>query len=139
MTGIGWLAAVAEIEQAALSCDMQVAIQEDINRVISELVAMLRPDYGWQADVLVRLRDAVNKRDLLAAEEQFASGDIWGAAGSVRDVSFGDSASNARKCELEIELVDTFASVGIANKAASEMAAIYRRWIAEGVFNRPAA
>lgn len=114
---------------------MQVTFREDVSRIISELVAMLRPDYGWHADVLIRLREAVNRRDLQGAEDQFASGDIWGGSGSVRDVSFVDSASNARKCELEIELVDAFASAGIANEAATEMAAIYRRWIAEGIFN----
>lgn len=118
---------------------MKVAIREDINRVISELVGMLRPDYDWQADVLMGLREAVNRHDLQAAEEQFSSGNIWGGSGSVRDVSFVDSASNARKCELEIELVDAFGRAGITSKAASEMAAIYRRWIADGVFNRPSA
>ena len=118
---------------------MQAAFREDVSRIIAELVALMRPGYGWQADVLIRLRDAVNRHDLKGAKEQFASNDIWGGSGSVRDVSFVDSASNARKCELEIELVDAFASEGIANRAATEMAAIYRRWIAEDIFKRPSA
>ena len=116
---------------------MKQAIRENVNRIIAELVGMLRPDHGWQADVLSGLKEAVNRRDIQSAEEQFASGNMWGGAGSVRDASFVDSASNARKCKLEIELVDAFASAGITNKAATEMAAIYRGWLAEGVFNGP--
>jgi len=132
-------AAVAEVAKTPLAWAMRIAMHEDINRILSELVAMLRPDYGWQADVLVRLRDAIDSDDLEAAADQFASGDLWGGSGSVHDVTLADSASNARKCGLIIELVDRFALVGITNGAASEMAAIYRRWMAEGVFCRPPA
>jgi len=115
---------------------MQIAGRDEINSAIAELVAMLRSDYGWQADVLMRLREAVNGQDRQAVEELFGSGGIWGGAGSVHDVSFCDAVLDERKRKLLFELVDAFASAGITNRGASETVAIYRRWLAESPFNR---
>ena len=105
-SAIGWSADVAHSGLIALRSTMQIAGRDEINGAIAELVAMLRSDYGWQADVLMRLREAVNGQDRQAVEELFGSGDIWGGAGSVHDVSFCDAVLDERKRKLLIELVD---------------------------------
>lgn len=136
MSAIGWKADIAVWRTWPYRDDMRSGVQDKIVRLIAEIVALLRPDYGWQADLLIGLKEAVARGDLLEAEKRFASGDIWGGAGSFRDVSFSDSRLNARKCELEIGLVEAFARAGITNRAASETATIYRSWLREGVFKR---
>jgi hypothetical protein len=104
----------------------------------SELIALLTPNHLWHADVVRRLQQTVQRDDLAEAELQFSSVDMWGGSGSVTDVSFADGAKDQRICELMIELVDAFAKAGIANKRASEMAAIYRSWLENDVFGQSA-
>jgi hypothetical protein len=97
---------------------------------------MLRPDYNWHADVLQKLQESVDRGDLAEAELRFSSGDIWGGAGSVSDVSFSDPSMDEQKCKLLWRLVTGFARGGITYPPASNMAAIYKGWIRQGVFKR---
>jgi hypothetical protein len=110
------------------------AFFRSVNRVTSEMEEILRRDHPWQAQVIEELREAVRAGNLPEAERRFACGDLWGGAGSVCDVDYGDPEMNARACKLLIDLVECFAHEGITYPRATEMAAIYKKWLGDGVF-----
>jgi len=95
-----------------------------------ELEQMLRAaDYPAQAAVMRKLRLAIERGDIAEAERRFSSGDIWGGAGSVRDISFMSPEADRRSWRLLIRLVRTFAVAGINYPPATESASIYKKWL----------
>ena len=90
---------------------------------------MLQADYPAQASVMRKLRLAVERGDAAEAERCFSSGDIWGGAGSVSDVSFLSPETDQQSWRLLIRLVRSFALGGFAYPPASDRAAIYKKWL----------
>jgi hypothetical protein len=86
-------------------------------------------DYPAQADVMRQLRLAVERGDFADAQRRFASGDIWGGAGSVWDVSFMSPEGDRRSWRLLLRLVRTFAVAGITYPPANERASACKKWL----------
>jgi hypothetical protein len=76
-----------------------------------------------------QLRLAVERGDAAEAERLFSSGDIWGGAGSVSDVSFLSPEVDQQSWRLLIRLVRNFAVAGIAYPPATDRASIYKKWL----------
>ena len=110
------------------------AFKGEIEQLTSEIVTLLR-DHPYQANTMACLGESVRLRpnEIAAA---YRDGAIWGGSGSVCDVSFSDRAADAAKCRLLVRLVECFELEGYHYEGASQMAAIYRRWLKDGIFEK---
>jgi hypothetical protein len=104
-------------------------LRRPLEGAAAELEGMLATNYPWQANVVRELRLAVERGDAREAERRFSSGDIWGGAGSVSDVTFLSPEVDKRSWRLFIRLVRGFALAGIHLAPATDKASIYRTWL----------
>jgi len=103
---------------------------------IATALANLLSDHPWQANVMRALAEAAESSDAEELYRLYASGDIWGGAGSVFDVSLPTPDANKAHCSLMAELVQSFEEAGIRFAPAEARASVCRQWLITGVFDK---
>jgi hypothetical protein len=102
--------------------------QHQVDYVTSRLADQLDPDFPSQAEFMRKLGRAVRAEssDIL---DLYSSFTLWGGAGSVCDIGYGDAEKDREQMKLLIELVKLFESNGFHYQKARATAGIMRMWL----------
>lgn len=92
----------------------------------------LSTDYPYHAALAASLAEEV-QRDWHTARTNYCSGEWWGGAGSMFDLSPRDAAKRQKLAILLIELVGQFDRIGIKCVGATERTDVLKRWLATGI------
>jgi hypothetical protein len=101
--------------------------------VLAEIEAILRQEEDEDADYIARLKEDVEGGRREEVLTIVTSGNMWGHMGSFFDRSLSDSDLDREFRRTQIRLADFLEEARVATTDVTRMAAILRRWDADGL------